>query len=113
MPVLKIETNTKILTAKSQLLQEASALIAEMLGKPENYVMVSLNDQQSLIFAGTDEPAAYVELKSLGLSEIHTVDYSSKICGFLTQSLGIPANRIYIEFASPERHLFGWDNTTF
>ena len=27
--------------------------------------------------------------------------------------LTIPPERVYIEFAAPPRHLFGWNNATF
>jgi hypothetical protein len=35
------------------------------------------------------------------------------LCGFITQELGIAAERIYIEFSGPERHMWGWNNKTF
>ncbi|MDH5518370.1 MAG: phenylpyruvate tautomerase MIF-related protein [Gammaproteobacteria bacterium] len=111
MPVLTINSNIKI--DDDSVLTELSQLCAKMLCKPENYVMVQINDQQKLIFAGSNDPAASCSLTSLGLNDKHTAEYSQQLCQFMESKLGIPANRIYIEFKSPERRLFGWDKRTF
>ncbi|UCB54671.1 MAG: hypothetical protein JSW45_12160 [Thiotrichales bacterium] len=112
MPVLQITTNRTV-DNTDQLAEQASSLTAEMLGKPESYVMVSINDDANLIFAGTKDPCAHLILKSLGLPESETRAYSEKLCGFIEQQLGVPPSRTYIEFISPERHMFGWDKRTF
>ena len=112
MPVLQITTNASIDDADT-LAKQASSLAAEMLGKPESYVMVRISGDADLIFAGTNEPCAHLMLKSLGLPESETRAYSEKLCGFIEQQLGVPPSRTYIEFVSPERHMFGWDNRTF
>ena len=112
MPLLELTTNTKIENCK-QIAQLASKLTAEMLGKPESYVMVKLLPEQTLLFAGSDEPAAHVKLKSLGLPESNTADFSAKLCAFISTELNIDSARIYIEFSGPQRHMWGWDGKTF
>ena len=112
MPVLNLHTNISI-NDKESLLKQTSTLIAEALGKPEGYVMIKLADNESMSFAGTTEPLAFVELKSLGLTTDQTVSLSDTICGFISENLGIEPVRIYIEFASPERAMFGWNSSTF
>ncbi len=112
MPLLEITTNTKIDNSQ-RFAEQASSLTAEMLGKPESYVMVKIHPEQMLIFAGSDEPAAHVKLKSLGLPEDKTADLSASICAFINEQLDIDSARIYIEFSNPERHMWGWDKRTF
>jgi len=112
MPVLQITTNVSI-DNKNILAKQASSLTAEMLGKPESYVMVNINGDTELIFAGTNDPCAHLMLKSLGLPESETKAYSEHLCAFIEQQLGIPPARTYIEFVNPERHMFGWNNGTF
>ena len=112
MPVLQITTNENI-DDSDKLAKQASALVAEMLGKPESYVMVQINGNAGLIFAGSDDPCAYLMLKSLGLHESKTRTYSEQLCDFIEQQLGVPPGRTYIEFVSPERHMFGWNSGTF
>jgi phenylpyruvate tautomerase PptA (4-oxalocrotonate tautomerase family) len=84
-----------------------------MLGKPESYVMVIINAETSMLFAGSEDGAAHLKLKSLGLDESKTADYSTHLCGFIQNTLGIAPARTYIEFSSPESHMWGWDNNTF
>ncbi|MCW8852708.1 MAG: phenylpyruvate tautomerase MIF-related protein [Gammaproteobacteria bacterium] len=112
MPLFELSTNTPL--DNCQLFAErASKMTAEMLGKPESYVMVKVLTEQTLIFAGTGEPAAHVKLKSLGLPENNTADFCSRICAFINTELNISSSRIYIEFSSPDRHMWGWDKRTF
>lgn len=112
MPLLEISTNTKVDNELS-IAEKASALCAQMLGKPESYVMVKIQTEQTIIFAGSNEPAAHVKLKSLGLPEDKTADFSASICAFISEQLDINSARIYIEFANPERHMWGWNEKTF
>ncbi len=112
MPLLEITTNTAIDNIQS-VASQASKLTAEMLAKPESYVMVKILPEQTLIFAGNNEPAAHIKLKSLGLPEDNTADFSKKICSFISSQLDINSARIYIEFSSPARHMWGWDGKTF
>ena len=112
MPVLQITTNASI-DEVDALAKQASKLTAEILGKPESYVMVSINDNADLIFAGSSDPCAHLMLKSLGLPESQTTAFSEKLCSFIEQRLGVSPSRTYIEFINPERHMFGWDNSTF
>ena len=112
MPYLEISTNTAIENSPV-IAKQASKLVAELLGKPESYVMVKILPEQTLMFAGSAAPAAHVKLKSLGLPENHTTEYSEKICSFLSNQLNIDSARVYIEFANPERHMWGWDKKTF
>lgn len=112
MPILNLHTNIPI-GDKESLLKQASSLIAEALGKPEGYVMIRISDHESMSFAGTTNPLAYVELKSLELNVEQTASLSETICSFISENLGIEPSRIYIEFASPERKMFGWNGGTF
>ncbi|MBK1716429.1 phenylpyruvate tautomerase MIF-related protein [Thiocystis violacea] len=114
MPTLRILTNVQAPTdRRADLLATASRALAEMLGKPESYVMVILEDGRDILFAGDARPAAYLELKSLGLPEDKTSDYSRALCDLMSGALGVPSERIYIEFAAPPGHLFGWNGGTF
>lgn len=114
MPYLKIQTNQVLdETAQLALMKKASATIAEQLGKPENYVMVTIQPAQSMLFAGTDGPLAYLELKSIGLPESATKDLSHSLCALMAQELNIEINRTYIEFADAPRHMWGWNGDTF
>jgi len=114
MPYLKIQTNQTLDdTAQLALLEKASSVVAQQLGKPENYVMVVIQAAQAMLFAGSADPLAYLELKSIDLPETTTQDLSACLCTLIAQELNIEKNRIYIEFSNAARHMWGWDGSTF
>ncbi len=114
MPYLKIQTNQPIdPPAGKALLTRASKLVASELGKPENYVMVALEADVPMLFAGEDSPLAYLELKSIGLPQDKTDRLSAALCHLLEESLHIGKERIYIEFANAQGSMWGWKGGTF
>jgi len=114
MPYLAIQTNQKLGEEHTAtLLQKSSQTVSEILGKPENYVMVAIQDTVPMLFAGSPEPTAYLQLKSLGLPANSTTEFSRALCEFIGKELAISPERIYIEFSGPERHMWGWNNKTF
>lgn len=114
MPYLLIKTNiTPTVGAELPLLQQASRQVAQALGKPEAYVMVALEHSCAMLFAGSDAPLAYLELKSIGLPTARTAELSALLARLLGQELGIPAERVYIEFSDAAGPLWGWNGATF
>ena len=114
MPLLSIETNQALGADVAQaLLDDASHTLADLLGKPEHYVMLRLTHNPNMRFGGTAAPLAYLELKSLGLPEQRTAEFSAALAELLSRHTDIPPSRIYIEFAAPQRHLWGYDGATF
>ncbi len=114
MPYLLIQTNQSINAGQQTgILAEASSCIAEQLDKPEQYVMVNLQQNQSMLFAGSDAPLAYLELKSIGLPGDSTAKISKALCQLIHNRLDIDPDRVYIEFSCAERHMWGWNEGTF
>src|SRR5210317_10710 len=114
MPFLKIQTNLSLDQDKqTALLSQSSQLIAEILGKPEKYVAVSLEYNPAMMFSGNTQPLAYLELKSIGLPGNATSSYSQSLCDLVNAELGIEKDRIYIEFANADRNMWGWNSATF
>lgn len=71
MPLLTIESN---INSQPTLLSTLSYEVAKLLGKPESYVMVKFQHNENMLFAGSDEALAFLQLKSLGLPETATKD---------------------------------------
>ena len=114
MPYLSIQTNQDIDEDQTkEILRNISKATSEILGKPESYVMVTIQSNATMLFAGNDDPLAYVQLRSLGLSESSTTNLSHSICSLVSSEFKISSERIYIDFASPDRHMWGWNNKTF
>ena len=114
MPYLHIRTNQPVADSdRPGLLEQASATVAEALGKSQRYVMVSLEVNADMRFAGDSTPLAYLELKSIGLPEDGTVALSEALCALVEQALGVTPERTYIELSNAPRHLWGWNRGTF
>jgi phenylpyruvate tautomerase len=114
MPFFKIETNQKLdESTVSNLLQKSSHIISGMVGKPEQYVMVSIDHSKGIMFGGKTEPAAMVKLKSIGLPTDKCNDFASRICQFLKDEIDVPPDRVFIDFVDLQRNMFGWNRKTF
>lgn len=115
VPFLQVVTNQDIATteARADFMRAASGRVAELLAKPERFCMVRLETGQSLLFAGTDEPAAFADLSSLGLPAGETQRLSGGLCDLLSAHLGVKPERVYIHFRDVERPMWGHNRTTF
>ena len=110
MPFLNISTNKKIKNEK-ELLAKSSYFISSILNKPENFVMVKLSDSLNMYFAGTNEPACFIEIKSIG--SLNPSKISKSICEFFSFELQIPLDRIFIFFQDVDSNMWAWNNQTF
>lgn len=114
MPYLKIQTNLPLSRkAEKAILKNASALVAEQLEKPESYVMVAVEPNTPMLFAGSDDPVAFLELKSVGLSAKRTKALCESLCQLVEGHLGIAADRVYVKFIDVSRAMWGWKGDTF
>jgi len=114
MPLLSIETNRQIDgKAMPSLLEAASRLTSDKLGKPEGYIMVRAAQNPNMIFAGSQKPLALLRLASIGLPEDATTGLSAALCELVEQHLNVPRTRIYIEFVNAPRKMWGYDGRTF
>ncbi|HQU14792.1 MAG: hypothetical protein B7Z66_03825 [Chromatiales bacterium 21-64-14] len=114
MPYLKVQTNVAVARAlRTAFVEAASSQVAAALGKPERYVMVALEPETTMAFAGTDAPLAYLELKSIGLPQSATRGLSEMLCALVHSQLDIDPQRVYIEFIDAPRTMWGWNGDTF
>jgi phenylpyruvate tautomerase PptA (4-oxalocrotonate tautomerase family) len=116
MPLLQIQTSSKVATATDPagLLKTLSGELAQLLGKPESYVMVSFENDATLLFGGSAEAACFAVLKNIGtFTPDQTERLSATLTRHLSAGLGVSPSRIYIEFVDAKAHLWGHDGGTF
>lgn len=116
MPLIKVQTSASspAKTEVEAMLKELSASLSKHLGKPESYVMTAFEPDVAMTFAGTTDPVCYVEIKSVGtMGSSKTKAMSQDFCDRIGQKLGVPTNRIYIEFADADGAMWGWNGSTF
>ncbi|MBD1912139.1 MULTISPECIES: phenylpyruvate tautomerase MIF-related protein [unclassified Leptolyngbya] len=116
MPLIKVQTSIPTPDAASieTLLKQLSGSLAKHTRKPESYVMTAFESNVPMTFGGTTDPVCYVEVKSVGsFSADQTQAMSQDFCNQVSSAIGVPTNRIYIEFADAKGYLWGWNGSTF
>ena len=114
MPLLKLETTVVLSEDKRQaLLASLSKIVVETIGKPQQYVMVAAS-QAAMQMSGSPGDAAFVDVRSIGgLTGDVNRKLSQKVCQLLHDSLGVPQNRIYLNFTDVQASHWGWNGSTF
>jgi phenylpyruvate tautomerase len=81
MPLLKLETTVVLSEDKRKaLLASLSKTVAETIGKPEQYVMVTVG-QAAMLMSGNPGHAAFVDVRSIGgLTNDVNRKLSQKVC---------------------------------
>ncbi|KAF9448885.1 Tautomerase/MIF [Macrolepiota fuliginosa MF-IS2] len=95
---------------------EFSKFGAEVLGKPEAYITVQYQYNETITFGGTFDPAFTLKIFSLGnLSHDKNEQYSKTISEWLGKKLGLKNDRGYIVFIDPGNSYIGYvfQGTTF
>ncbi|PWD98222.1 phenylpyruvate tautomerase MIF-related protein [Marinilabilia rubra] len=114
MPLLKVSTNKAVeITSQTMFLKTASKKVAEILQKPEKFVMTIFDQPTPMTFGGSDEDAAFLEIKSIGLTEDQAGILAREIPGVVQKELGIDPSRIYIQFSDAPGKFWGWNKGTF
>ncbi|WP_071516515.1 phenylpyruvate tautomerase MIF-related protein [Geitlerinema sp. PCC 9228] len=115
MPLLKVQTSAQVgdRAKVEAMLKELSSSLASHIGKPESFVMTSFEDEVPMTFAGTTDPACYLEVKSVGsMKPDQTQAMSQDFCDRVENQLGVAKNRVYIEFADAQGYMWGWNGST-
>ncbi len=114
MPHLKIHTNIDVdEDHRHNILHKSSGLVAGELGKPEDLVMITIKPSAHMIFAGTRDPVAFLELTSVGLPAKKTKELSRVLCKLIESELNIQKDRVYVKFIDVNHSMWGWKGDTF
>lgn len=97
----------------AKILSELSQLVAQSMGKPQNYMMVSIAESKINI-SGSQNAAAFADLRSIGgINAATSKMLSQKLCDYLHKELAIDKERIYCNFTDIPASNWGWNGTTF
>ena len=116
MPLVQVFTSAPAPAAPAQqaLLGDLSRLLAKHFGKPERWVMTCLVPGAAMTFGGAAAPSAFVAVKNIGtMTADATAALSRALSDRLSLGLGVPIDRIYIDFADAVDYLWGWNGGTF
>jgi len=114
MPLLKLETTVTLPDdQREMLLSLLSKTVAKIIGKPEQYVMVSISPT-AILMSGKPGEAAFLDIRSIGgLSGPVNEKLSHEICSILKEAIGVAPERVYINFTNVEASNWGWNSETF
>ena len=114
MPLLALQTSALLSNQqRHDLLAPLSKIVAECIGKPERYVMVTVGEA-AMLMGGAEDSAAYADIRSIGgLNREVNRKLSERICTLLQEQLAIPPDRVYLGFTSVSAENWGWNGGTF
>ncbi|KAM3193060.1 hypothetical protein ACQJBY_069930 [Aegilops geniculata] len=115
MPQLSLSTNVPVdAVVAADILRDCSRALARIIGKPESYVTVSIDGSAPTSFAGSEEPAAYGEIMSIGgLGPGVNGKLSAALADILEAKLSVSASRFYVKFDDVLGYNVGFNGTTF
>lgn len=97
MPFLTINTNAD--NKDKNLAEDAARLVAETLGKPIAYVVVTVRAGQNMAFGGNSEnKGALIEMKSIGFADKSGL--AQKLTDLAVSRLDVEARFVNIEFVN-------------
>ncbi len=114
MPSIKLHTSVTVSDEKREaLLSTMSNILAEKIGKPEQYVLVAI-EEGPIMMSGESGPAAFADIRSIGgLNGDVNRSISVSLCDLFKEYLGIAPERVYLNFTDVPAANWGWDGRTF
>ena len=110
MPLLTISTSASIHN-KKELLEKSAQLVSSLTNKPKKFVMVKIEKSPDIYFCEDHSPSCYIEFKSIG--SLEPSNFAKSISKFISLEMGIPIEKIYINFEDVKASLWGWNGKTF
>lgn len=114
MPFFHVQTNIKAEpNQKVALKADFGSIVKQIPGKSETWLMVRIEDEENTMwFQGSEAPCAIIEVKVYGRIPSSSYDsLTESITAAVSKELGIPSNRIYVNYA--EYAHWGYDGSNF
>ncbi len=111
MPFINIKTNVKVSAEKAEAVKSAlGRAITAVPGKSESWLMVGIEDDYTLYFKGSDEPAAMTEVSLFGNASGKTLEeLTGSITSIVNENLDVPPDRVYVSYMMTEN--WGWNGS--
>ncbi|XP_073015574.1 uncharacterized protein [Primulina eburnea] len=99
MPCLDISTNVNLDGVDTDsIFSELTKAVSQIVGKPENFVMILMKGSVALTFGGNKEPAALAEIISMsGIDSQVKRKLIATIGSILQNTLSIPKTRFVLK----------------
>ena len=112
MPFINAKVTLSIDDNKKEFIQsKLTDFVADSLTKPKKFIMVNIEDNQQIWFAGEKlKNGAFVSVRLMGnVSKAAYSNLTKKICDFFESELNIHSENIYVTFHPVE--FWGWNGS--
>lgn len=113
MPFIEIKTDKKITKElEAALVRDFGQAIETFSGKTEKYLMVNIEGECGMAFAGVIGDCCMVSVDLLGSATPEAYEKMTKVtCTLISRVLGIPEDRVYVKYS--EYETWGWNGINF
>lgn len=114
MPRVSLFTNVAASKINATaLLKDLTAAAATSIGKDESKFMNLVHPDTPIYYAGSEEPAAFLEVSSIGaIGGDKNASIVSQLSGVVEKHLSIPPARVYVNFFDIKPSDWGVKGTT-
>lgn len=113
MPFIDCKFSKQLTAEEKQNVKSGLGKLVSILHKPESYLMVGIDDNYDLYFAGKKlSSGAYISISLFGNpAPADCEKMTSAVCGLLKDELGIDGASVYITYQGIEN--WGYDGSNF
>ncbi len=113
MPYIHVQTNVPVTAAEADTLKtRLGQAIPALPGKSEKWLMVRVESECAMWFAGSDDPCAMAEVAVYGGAPSEAYEaMTARICEILDSVLSLSPGRVYVKYS--ETPDWGWNGGNF
>lgn len=113
MPFIDSKITLKLTEDKKESIKSRLGKAVSIIGKPESFLMVGIEDEYDLYMAGQRlEKGAYVSVSLFGNSTSSAYEkMTGEICKIYEEELGIPGQSVYVTYHGVND--WGWNGSNF
>lgn len=112
MPSIELSTNVRIADT-DRLMRTLSACACKGLCKAETYMLVTVRDQQPMLFGGTADPVVHMTVRAMDFKDDAMPRLARDLTAIMQAELGIESQRVSIVFMDSDLSKWVWDGRAF
>ena len=113
MPFINAKFSDTVTPEKEIEIKSALGEASTLLGKPERYLMVEIEDNRRLYFGGrNDQPIAYFDVSLLHSAPRQSYEkLTARLCEIAKEYMNVDGSNVYVKFEETEN--WGYDSFMF
>ena len=113
MPFINAKFSDTVTPEKEIEIKSALGEAITLLGKPERYLMVEIEDNRRLYFGGrNDQPIAYFDVSLLHSAPRQSYEkLTARLCEIAKNTMDVDGSNVYVKFEETEN--WGYDGFMF